>query len=234
MKFPKIKFKKPGKKTLFAAAAVALVIAFVVIGVSSCNRASYYQLVLDNLSEARFYLKQDESEGLKVQFYSGMREEPYQTNGISEKTTAFGLVNIEPKDKSLDGLLTLDGTLKVGEELITVKLEKNPYGRNFACDIARLVDAKSAMSLTLTTGEETIVFNLKDCMPEGAITWEEALRTATDHHTGDIKKAGKFECYVKIISDPVKGSDAYWYIQFVTQKGKTFFCVVDSGGKVIS
>ena len=214
--------------------AVVLVVAFLVIGISSCSRASYYQLALDNLSEARFYMKQDESETLKVQFYSGMREEPYAINGVAEKTTAFGIINVDPKNKILDGLTTLEGTLKVGDELIPVTLEKNPYDKNFGCDVAKLVDASKSMSLTLTVGTNTIVFNLENCMPTEAISWESALKIAVDNLTPKIKKAGKFECYVKIISDLVKNTGSYWYIQFTTQKGETFFCVVDSGGKVIS
>jgi len=221
------------KKTILAAAAVILVIVFLFIGISSCSRASYYQLALDNLSEARFYMKQDESASFKVQFYTGMRENPYEVNGISEKTTAFGIINVDPKDKSLDGLVSIDATLKIGEELLPITLEKNPYAKNFGCDIERLVDADKEMSLTLPVGTDTIVFNLKNCMPEDAISWEDALKIATDHHTDDIKSAGKFECYVKIISDLVKNTGSYWYVQFVTREGETFFCVVDSSGKVI-
>ena len=219
--------------------AASLIIVFLIVGISSCSRSSYYQLALDNLSEARFYMKQDESDSLKVQFYSGMREDPYATNGISEKTTAFGIINVDPKNKILDGLIEIEGTLKIGDELLPVKLEKNPYARNFGCDIAKLVDASKTMSLTLiidnsTTVPDTIVFNLVNCMPENAISWEDAMKIATDHLANKIKKAGKFECYVKIISDLVKNTGSYWYIQFATQKGDTFFCVIDSSGKVIN
>ena len=239
MKSSKNNSKKPYKRILLIGFVAVLTTTFLVVGISSCSRASYYQLALDNLSEARFYMKQDESDSLKVQFYSGMREEPYSTNGISEKTTAFGIINVDPKTKILDGLIEIDGTLKIGDELLAVKLEKNPYAKNFGCDIAKLVDVDKPLSLTLTIDNgtsipDTIVFNLVNCMPEDAISWEDALKIATDHHTSEIKKAGKFECYVKIISDLVKNTGSYWYIQFATQKGSTFFCVIDSSGKVIS
>jgi len=226
------------KNVLLVATAAVLIAIILFVGISSCSRASYYQLALDNLSEARFYMKQDEDSNLKVQFFTGMRENPYNQDGISEKTTAFGIINVEPKDKSLSGLLSVEGVLKAGDESIPVTLDKNPYGNNFACDVERLFDKGTDLSFTLNTQTNgvtnSIVFNLQPCMADGAISWEKALEIACGNLTSKIKKAGKFECYVKIISDLVANTGSYWYVQFITQKGDTFFCVVDADGNIVN
>ena len=179
-------------------------------------------------------MKTDESATLKAQFYTGMRENPYVVNGISEKNTAFGIVNVIPVGKTLANFIVLDGILKIGDENFPVQLQKNPYDTNFACDIERLVDVTKTLSLTLTVGDDTVVFNLKNVMPDNAISWEDALQSAVKHNTANIKRAGRFEVYVKIISDLVKNTGSYWYIQFATPKGQTFFTVVASDGRVIS
>jgi len=231
-----MKFKTTKKnltKWLLLISAAVLIAVGTIIGVSSCSRASFFQLALDNLSETRMYMKKGETERFRVQFYAGMREEPYAVNGVSEKKVAFGIVNLEPRGRIVD-MEEVQGTLKIGEELVPVTLERNPHGTNFACDIERLVLPELDISLTLTIGEATEVFQLASSMPEDAINWERALEIATDHSQSHIKKAGKFECYVKIVESPVKGAGSFWYVRFVPEKGDNFFVVIDPSGTVIS
>jgi len=225
--------KKSMTKWLLLAGAAVLVVVGAVIGVSSCSRSSYFQLALDNLSETRMYMKHGETNCCKVQFFAGMREEPYLVNGVSEKKVAFGIINFESRTKRIDAE-EIQGTLKIGEEVLPVTLERNPHGANFAADIERLVDAAQELVLTLTLGEGTEVFNLANAMAETAISWECALEIAVDEMQPQIRKAGKFECYVKIVESPVKGGGSFWYVRFVPEKGDNFFVVIDATGRVIT
>jgi hypothetical protein len=237
MKFPKIKFKfkKPITKWMLLIGAAILVIFGTVIGISSCNRTSYFQLVLDNLSETRLYMKTAQNDSYRVQFFAGMREEPYTVNGISEKKVAFGIVNLEPRNKVINiDVDEIEGTLQVGDENIPLVLERNPHGTNFAADIEKLVDADKVKVLTAVIGGVTQTFELSNAMPEDAINWERALEIATDHSLTHIKKAGKFEAYIKIVESPVAGAGSFWYIRFVPEKGENFFVVIDPSGNIIS
>jgi hypothetical protein len=231
MKF--FKFKKPVTKWLLLLGAAVLIVVGVVIGVSSCSRASYFQIALDNLSETRLYMKQAENEKYRVQFYAGMREEPYAVNGISEKKVAFGVVNLESRGKLISEE-EIQGTLFIGEEEIPVRLERNPHGTNFAYDIEKLIDADKPLALTLFIGETAQEFTLENAMPEDAINWERALEIATDEARTQIKDAGRFECFVKIVESPVKDAGSFWYIRFVPEKGNNFFVVIDPTGKVVN
>ena len=226
------KLKKSTKWMLLIGVAIVIAIG-TVIGVSSCSRASYFQLALDNLSEARMYMKHASTDCCRVQFFAGMREEPYAVNGISEKKVAFGIINLEPCKIKIEAE-TLDGTLKIGEEVLPVSLERNPHGTNFATDIGKLVDVAQELVLTLTIGEATEVFNLTNAMPAEAISWERALEIAVDHLKDQIRKAGKFECYVKIVESPTRNGSTFWYVRFVPEKGDNFFAVIDMTGRVIS
>jgi len=226
------KFKKPTTKWMLLVSVVILIAFGAFIGISSCSRSSYFQLALDNLSETRMYMKHGEAECCSAQFFAGMREEPYLVNGVSEKKVAFGIINLEP-GKKIDGN-ELTGTLAIGEEILPVTLERNPHGANFATDIERLVDATQELVLTLVIGGSTHVFNLANAMPETAINWERALEIAVDQMQPQIRKAGKFECYVKIVESPVKGGGSFWYVRFVPEKGDNFFVVIDNTGRVIN
>ena len=224
--------KKSMLKWFLLVGVAILVIVGSVIGISSCSRSSYFQLALGNLSETRMYMKHGEADCCKVQFFAGMREEPYIVNGISEKKLAFGIINLDPGKRLVGDEIT--GTLQIDEETIPVTLERNPHGGNFAMDIERLVDVTQDLILTLPIGEEIKVFNLVNTMPEEAINWERALEIAVDTMQAQIRKAGKFECYVKIVESPVKGGGSFWYVRFVPEKGDNFFVVIDATGRVIN
>jgi len=225
--------KKFGKRTWMMAVATVLVIAFVIVGVSSCSGRSLYQLALDNISEARFYMKQDQNQTARVQFFSGLREDPYVRNGVSERSTPFAVINVEPFAAAFDNLTEIEATLRINDENITIKLERNQFGKNFAYDIEKLVDVNATVTLTLPIANENIVFNLINVMPEDAISWERALEIAVDHLSSEIQAMGKFECYVKIISDLVQNTGSFWFVKFLPVNGDPIFVVMDHTGKIL-
>ena len=229
----KFNFKKHGLKSLIGLTASVAVIVLVVVGITSCNRISLFQLALDNVSEARFYLKQDQTDNIRVQFSSGMREEVYVRDGISGRTVPFGHVNVEPIGNVFGDAIQLNAVLRINDENLQITLERNQFGRNFGHDIGRLVDVSTTVSLALTVGTQTIVFNLTNTMTDSCISWERALEIAVEHLSGKIRNTGRFEVYVRIIADLVRGSGSYWFIQFVPQKGEPFFAVISSGGKIV-
>jgi len=224
--------KKSMTKLFLLVGAAILVIVGAIIGISSCSRRSFLQLALENLSETRMYMKHGEADCCRVQFFAGMREEPYIVNGVSEKKVAFGIINLDPGKKIVGNEII--GTLAIGEETMPVTLEKNPHGANFAMDIERLVEAAQTLVLTLAVNGEAKTFNLVNAMPDTAITWERALEIAVDEMQPEIRKMGKFECYVKIVESPVKGGGSFWYVRFVPVQGDNFFVVIDATGRVIT
>ena len=219
-------------KWLLLLATVMIIIVGTVVGVSSCSRTSQFQLALDNLSEARLFMKHAELEGFNAQFFAGMREDPYIVNGISERKVPFGIINLEARETIEAD--EIEGSLKIGEELLSITLDRNPHGANFGTDIEFLPPVEKDLILTLTIGETTHVFNFTNVMPPDAISWERALEIAVDHLAPQIRRAGKFECYVKIITCPVKSGCSYWYVRFVPEKGENFFVVIDATGRIVN
>ena len=222
------------KKFVVAVICVVVLAVGAAVGISAIRKQSFLQFALDNLAEARFYMKQAQNDSVRVQFTSGVREEPYQMDGVANKTTAFAILNVDPRDNSLRDRHEVRGSLKIGGEVIEVTLDRNPYDRNFAADLGRLVDVGEDISVTLfLTEHDHPTFALGDAMPEGAVGWEQALAVATDHHYDDLACCKKFEVYVKIINDLTKESGAFWYVQFIHQDSKTNFCVIAPDGSVV-
>ena len=234
--FKKIKFSKKFfvSKTflittvLIAAAAIALG-----IGLGTAGKETFHNQARASLAEARYYLKQAQSDTLRVQFFAGMREEPYEMNGHAEKSTPFTIINVEPKNGHYKDLLEINGSLRIGEETVEITLTKNPFDRNFAADIERIIEPDKEIKLTLFLSEtDTPTFTLENTMGENAINWERALEIAAEEMVDKVK-GKKFEVYVKIISDNTQDANSFWYVQFIMQEGKTHFCVITPDGDII-
>jgi len=223
------------RRRVFAIAGIAAVIGvFVLVVVLASGTRTLHQVALDNLAEARFFMMQADSDNERVQFFSGLREQDYRMDGRATRAIPFALINLEPKNATHIDEQQLQGTIQVDENApVTVTLERNQFGRNFAVDIGRNVPADATVTFTLKLDNDyTVVFDLKNVMTEDAIGWEDALKIAVDHLQEHIKDARSFETYVKIITDQ-SNIAAFWFVQFVTDAGDLFFVVIGADGSVI-
>ena len=238
IKFPKIKF--PGKKfwlgkKFLICAGLAIVVVFGGIFIANgTKKTSMYNTALANVAEARHYMKTASTANMELSFFSGMREEPYSQDGKAGKQMPFAILNLVVKDDSLKDFQQIDGTVLIDNEQISIILVRNPYDvLNFATDIARTVDVNKSIEVTLfisSTNQPTI--KLENAMDESSIDWKGALRAATEK-IGDKIKGSKFEVYVKIVDNMAKDSNAYWYVQFITDTGKIHSCVIAPDGSIV-
>ena len=236
----KFKIKFPGKKFwlsktfLISACLAAVLIVGGVFAMTATQKKNLLAKALDNVAEARHYMKHADSENLCVQFFSGTREEPYAQDGKASKQVPFAIINVEATDNSLKDFHQIEGTLKIGEEQLPIVLAKNPYDRNFATDISRLVDVNKPIEITLfITNTNHPTLTLENVMDEGAISWKQALEIAAKKISNKLKKSQGFEVYVKIVHDMAQDAGAFWYVQFICDDGCTHFCVVAPDGAVI-
>jgi len=226
------KKSKKKKLALFATVAVVtLVLVFVVAGLMRNN--NLHQLALSNMAEARFYMKQGEAPQVRVQFTSGMREEPYNRDGIAQPNVPFALVYVQPVGDSLTGYTELNGTLRINGEDTPVTLTRNEFRlQNFGVDLERLVDRAAEVVFILNLTDTVLTIPLRDMMPQDAITWERALEIAVEGLYDEIRALGTFETYVKIISDRTNTA-VFWYIQFLNREAQTVFAVISPAGELI-
>ncbi len=225
------------KKTFMAAAIIAVAALLTLFGINAFKRPEPYQLALDNIAEARFYLKTAESENPigTVHLYSGLREKDFQADGIATEPQAFTVLSVEPKDETavVDGKMVVEIKLN-DEEPETYTLEKNPYGNNYACDLGKSLDESMSVTVTFKAGTETVgTVELKNSMPENSIKWETALEIASKEMADKINTGSRIETSTKILCDNQTADTPYWFVTFITENGDRYFVVVSHDGKVI-
>ena len=225
------------KKTWLGIGIVTIALIVTIIGVVNFKRGDTYQMALENIAEARFYLKTANADNPigNVQLYSGIRETDYQADGIATATVAFTVLSVEPTNDKIvyNGCITT--LIKINEqEPITLVLEKNPYGNNYAGDLESAVDVNANVTITFQANGETIgTVTLSSVMPDEAISWETALEIACQTLGDVITTDTRMESSTKILCDNSTVNTPYWFVSFVTEDGNRYFVVISHDGKVI-
>ena len=225
------------KKFWVVGSIILLATVVTIVGLVNLGRGNTYQMALENIAEARFYLKTAGADNPigNVQLYSGIRESDFQADGIATATVAFTVLSVEPTNDKIvyNGAVTT--LIKINDqEPITLVLEKNPYGNNYAGDLENALDVKANVSVTFQANGETIgTVALANVMPTDAITWETALEIACDALDGVLSTDTRMESSIKILCDNSTVNTPYWFVSFVTEAGNRYFVVVGHDGKVI-
>jgi hypothetical protein len=197
-----------------------------------------YDNAIKNVAEARYYMKSAQTQNLEVQFYTGVREEQYSRNGIATKCVPFAVINVTGNDtlKSFD---QITGEVRIGNEQYPITLLQNKYNPlNFAYDIVNVLnrditaDDQVEVTLFLSSTNHPVIA-LTDAFDETAVSWDKALRVASEK-CADKLAGQRFESYVTIIDNVAKEAGAFWYVQFITDKGETYYCVVSPDGSAIA
>jgi len=211
------------------------------------NRETPYDTALKNVSEAHYFMKTKKTGNTEVEFSTGVREESYSRDGVSGKTVPFALVNITGNETELktrakaDG--TIDGYCTINGEQYELTFLPNPYTnpynkKSYTCDIAddlkAAVNAGDEIIVTLyaNTPAQTSV-ELETIMGDEAVSWERALKLATDA-CADKLKDGKYETYVTVENSRVGNVGGYYYVQFLTADKKVVDCIVAQDGSTIA
>lgn len=225
------------KKVWLGIGIVTLAAVISIIGIINFQRGDTYQMALENVAEARFYLKtagNDNPIG-NVQLYSGIRESDFQADGIATPTVAFTVLSVEPTNDKVvyNGCITT--LIQINDQQpTTLVLEKNPYGNNYAGDLENALDVNAQVTVTFQANGETIgTVTLNSVMPQEAITWETALEIACQALDGVISTDTRMESSTKILCDNSTINTPYWFVSFVTESGNRHFVVISHDGKVI-
>ncbi|MDD3862399.1 MAG: hypothetical protein PHV79_00885 [Clostridia bacterium] len=207
------------------------VLALLLIG-TSCVAGCGYNIkdeMINNLSDIRYNLFEAKTLDLRVTLMCGLREEPYDYNGVSNAKVEFGVISVH--FSNLAERETYDFNLKVNDKEFSGELEKNPYNHNFMADIESLVNDDAQIYLSIESIENELMLV---CINKNwQIQYQDALEIATVQLEEEAKKffqKRKFaaECYLKILYDENSDLDTYlWYFGIEGQDKKRISLVID-------
>lgn len=193
-------------KKLFKNKVLIFAILFIVVIGGCLTALCLRQPVLENLVRAnmadyRDFVYFGECQEFKANLMCGVREEPYEYNGVKNNDREFGVLTVifaQNYDIELiEFELIVDGESCIG------LLEKNPFDSSFMADVEKRFESGSEMSLKILSLEEVKL----ECLSS---SWNissqkaleigiEALREDMEDFITQNRLYG--ECYLKIITD---------------------------------
>lgn len=215
----RISLRRNMKKYLIIIACVTLV-AFMVALFSGCSANS----TTNNISDLRYGIFDGECEEYNASFVYGMRETPYNLDGISNKKVEFGIITVVFSSKIPD-TETVTYSLKIDGETISGNLEKSPYSNEYMADVGKLCSDSSSLFLSIgREGEETTEISLTNRSNSWKINYSKAQELGLNALDAEISKFEEsnlsYEIYVKIISQQQTNFGKYfWNISIVSSKG---------------
>lgn len=209
-------------------------VAVLILG--GCKFDIKYEM-LNNLSDVRYNLFEAVTQEAKVTLMCGLREEPYEYNGLSNRKCEFGVITVNFINAQVaDGF---DFSLQAGQKEYKGKLERNPYQHNYMADIEALIGDDENVYLTINgVGSEMVLV----CISKNwTVQYKNALEIATTHFETNAKqffKNRKFnaECYLKIIYDENSDFETYlWYFGIVGTDSNRLSLVIDvNSGQILA
>lgn len=216
---------------LFASLSLIVFMVFLFTGCTSPSNENY-------IADIRNGIFDGECEEFNATLVYGLRETPYQSNGIANKLVEFGIISVvfenAPSESetvkyalSIDGETTLSGTL-----------EKSPYTTEYMADIGTTIDPASTIKLTISYGDEEKEISLDSKNSSWTITSEKALEVGLNAFKDEIATYNKnnqtYEIYVKIMTQQETNFGKYfWSVSIVSSSGEKHNIVLSSNSEEI-
>jgi len=206
-----------------------LPLLFLVVFFVGCVKENY----ASNLSEVHTAFFLGETEHYRVWLSSGMREEPYIMDGVSQNKVEFALLCIKPKENENREVAC---SVSINKKAQVLNLEQSPFDNTLACDLGKIVNRVDTVFVSVSFMDKTEHTTLSPIFNEYKIKTDEAfeivLKTLREHIKLDEDET--FELYLKIIFSKDTPTTQFWYGSILTSTGKESSCVIDTqSGEVL-
>lgn len=203
---------------------IFLSIAIVTLMIAMFSGCSANTSSSNKISDNRYGIFDGKNENFNVTFVYGMRENPYNADGISNSLVEFGIISVTFAS-GIDANQTITYCLIMDDDTISGTLEKSPFTNEYMADIGKKCKDNSVISLKLTYEgkEETVSLENK------TLTWkinnEQAYEIGTEALSSAINNFKKnnidYEIYVKIISQQETNFGTYfWSVSLIGSNGE--------------
>lgn len=209
-----------------------LIVPFIFVGCTS----KYENLLINNISEARQFIYVGNSDGVKVNFICGCREEDYVADGKATPLKDFGVVTF-----NVDNKIEIDKTiakfvLTIGSSRYDGLLVTNPFDGTLVADIGKIVNKEDNATAKIVAGEFVKVINLELISDSWNVKYLDVIDIVVKNYKDELKSFVKEnifngEVYIKMIEG--EDGDYYWYFNCISTDGDSISLIVSTETKEI-
>jgi hypothetical protein len=164
-----------------------------------------------NISEESHILFSGQNASFYATITVGVREEPYDFNGISNKKVDFSVISLSFFKKN--DLRVIECQIEVNGKTSQHILEKNLITGAFMFDLEKYIKADSKIQITALSESATLVCKSQEFL----VDYKTAIEIATKNLQAELdeiyeNKDARFEVFLKLATNTEKYDDTFvWY-----------------------
>ena len=203
------------KSKIYRLITIALFVLAVVFTCTACAKGNI-EKYSGSIAELRERLYAADGDGFKVRAIAGVRENPYEIDGVVGEKREFTVITVTPEVYRPD--ISYRYRVTLGEQSFEGDMLPHPFAQSVSADIPAA--AREDFTFTLI-GDGERSFEMVDPVAGGVISSEKAFTIALSKLKPELKRfreKGKLkaEIYVRLVENPIDGSGGYyWYVSFV-------------------
>ena len=217
------------KKTFAFARPLCFCLSFLFI-LSGCGQ-KIEEMVKTSLSEVHYNYFVGQTSNFNISMWSGVREEPYSADGVSENKVDFCVLNVVPNSSDID-TYGLTDTIEINDKTLTGEFENSPFDSSLATDLKLTLTDTDSIFVYIVWDGQTEIGKMSCISQDFKINYSQALDIALEALQDEIltltNENKKIETYCKIISTDKNLGVYFWYVDIVNQSGDQVAVVIDN------
>lgn len=203
-----------------------------ILPLAACGKTSID--LNDYLIEERNHLFTANDDLYNVTLSTGMREVDYNLDGVVGEKVDFGVLTFSRNDSNPLSNDQYSYVVKINEESLSGKLEKNPVNNSYVVDLEISIpeDASVAVQINFTgyTFKETLTNTSNDFTVDSAKALTIANKELKTELENITTNNSKIEVVMKILKDSsnTELNNYFWYIGVVSTTGDTLGILIDA------
>lgn len=166
---------------------------------------------MKNVSERRSEYFTATSDGLTVTAVSGVRETPFEADGVVGELKPYTLLTVVPDKFDVDAVYTYSAV--IGEYKYGGTLIAHPFAASYSAELD--VEAIGEFTVSITVGGSNTDLALQSVLTDGTLTFDQAIDAAKT----ELKPRGDYEIRARIIKNPLNDDGICWHVAFVSADG---------------
>lgn len=181
---------------------------------------------MDRVSERRSGYFSATEGNYTVTAVSGVREDPYVSDGKVGSVKPYTLVTLVPKDFDIDAVYTY--TAEIKGSTYGGALNVHPFAASFSAEFD--AEATEDFVVKIKRGTDTVALTLHSAVAKDTITFDRAIDAAKTA----LKPSGNYEIRARIIKNPFGDDGMCWHVLFYTGSGESSVLLDPTTAKVLA
>lgn len=166
---------------------------------------------MKNVSERRSEYFTATGDGLTVTAVSGVRETPFEADGVVGELKPYTLLTVVPDSFDVDAVFTYSAV--IGEYKYGGTLIAHPFAASYSAELD--VEAAGEFTVSISFGGKTIEYTLQSVLTADTLTFDMAIDAAKT----ELRPRGDYEIRARIIKNPLNSDGVCWHVAFISADG---------------